>query len=72
MEEIKIYSTFDYLIHPQTQQAIRQAVANIGGIDAVNVSKTLYGSDEYGLNVYDGDDNYMFSIQNGETSIYEA
>ena len=72
MEEVKIYSTFDELIHPETQQSIKKGAANIGGIEEVTVSKTPWGSDENGLNVYDKDENYLFSIQNGETSRYDA
>ena len=71
---MKISSSFDHLVQPYTQQAIENAVANYGGVDAatlvwVNESTDCHPC--YDIYNADGEEEYLFSIDSESNQTYE-
>lgn len=69
---MKIYSDFDQLINPSTQQAIRNAAVNAEMQEANVRFRNPHGDPANLLDVYDENGNYRFSIDTDGDVIFEA
>lgn len=68
---MKISSTFDQIIPASTQQAIENASASAGN-DEARISWANENTDEAPIyDVYDENDNYVFSIDTDGNVIFE-
>jgi hypothetical protein len=68
---MKILSDFDHLVHPSTQQAIERAAINFGA-ESVSLVWTNENTDYAPCyDVYNEDDEYIFSIDTEDDIIYE-
>jgi hypothetical protein len=71
---ISIINSTEYTLSPSSQEAIRNAAANYGGLDAVSVAKSAYdGGNATLFNVYDeSGQTYLFSIDTDGDVIFDA